>query len=529
MNHKPFGFSRNVTWTALALLGALGLLALAAACGGGAQATTASGAAATLPPVTLPPAATAGLADDPTAAPLLNAADLVYLGAFRVPSGDSQGCNWSTGEHCFTYGRVFAFNPLANTLYFGGHAWVGGAGEVSIPAALDLSATAAVLQDIADLADGVEVDPGESNGQGPFSALVYAGRLIVSGSTYYDADGTQVNTHGVSGFDFSVDDDFQGWYRFDPAVVANPRSIGGYMTLIPAEWQALLGAPALTGNCCLSIISNSSAGPAVTAFDPAQVGVVNPIPGETLLFYPLDHPLAAVDTQNNLFNLATHMGGVAFPTGTRSVLFFGRQGTGPYCYGTGDECNDPVDGSKGTHAYPYRHQVWAYDANDLLAVKQWLRQPWEVQPYAVWELTEMDDTGSAGISGMVFDPQRNRVYITEDYGDEPVVHVYQIETPPVVRLNGRPADRAIHLTWQVSAAVPLSATWQISYLGGPGSPPSPISGLDAELRAFSLSQLTNYIPYSLTLNAMLEAAPLLTATLRLAPTDRIMFLPLAER
>jgi hypothetical protein len=116
------------------------------------------------------------------------------------------------------------------------------------------------------------------------------------------------------------------------------------------------------------------------------------------------------------------------------VLFFGRQGTGPYCYGTGDECNDPVDGSKGTHAYPYRHQVWAYDANDLLSVKEGQRQPWEIQPYAIWALSEMNNDGSAGITGMVFDPASKRIYITENYGDEPAVHVYQIHAPE----NGRP-------------------------------------------------------------------------------------------
>ncbi len=362
-------------------------------------------------------------------APLVGPANLVYLGTFRVPQGDSQGCNWSTGEHCFTYAGVFGYNPGHNSLFFSGHPWVGGVGEVSIPDTISLDETAAVLQDIADLADGVQVDPGEVNGQGPSAGLVHHERLVISGSTYYDADYTQVNTHGVSGFDFSIPDDFLGWYRFDPALAANPRSIGGYMAPIPTEWQPLLGGPALTGNCCLSIISNSSAGPAVTVFDPDDVGVADPIPGETLLFYPLSDPLAPVDTQNTLFNLATHMGGMAFPTGTRSVLFFGRQGTGPYCYGTGEECDDPADSSKGTHAYPYRHQVWAYDANDLLKVRSGEYQPWQVQPYAVWALDEMNSDGSAGITGAVFDPASRRVYITENYGDEPVVHVYQINIP----------------------------------------------------------------------------------------------------
>ncbi|WP_297636486.1 hypothetical protein [Caldilinea sp.] len=53
-------------------------------------------------------------------------------------------------------------------------------------------------------------------------------------------------------------------------------------------------------------------------------------------------------------------------------------------------------------------------------------RPWEVQPYAVWRLTEMDAVGGASIAGAAFDPDAGRLYITEQYGDEPVVHVYRV-------------------------------------------------------------------------------------------------------
>jgi len=158
------------------------------------------------------------------------------------------------------------------------------------------------------------------------------------------------------------------------------------------------------------------------------VGSTDPVPATPVLYYPLEHPLAPVSTQNDYFNLTTQIVGVAFPPGTRSLLFFGRHGTGPYCYGTGEECNDPVDPYQGTHAYPYVHQVWAYDALDLLAVKNGTKQPWEPRPYALWRLSEMDATGSATIAGATFDPASGRVFITERYGEEPIVHVYQIET-----------------------------------------------------------------------------------------------------
>ena len=39
--------------------------------------------------------------------------------------------------------------------------------------------------------------------------------------------------------------DFTGFVRFDS--VAPSRSVGGYITQVPVEWQAALGGTALTG------------------------------------------------------------------------------------------------------------------------------------------------------------------------------------------------------------------------------------------------------------------------------------------
>jgi len=129
------------------------------------------------------------------------------------------------------------------------------------------------------------------------------------------------------------------------------------------------------------------------------------------------------------------MGGMAFPPGSRSLLFIGRQGLGPYCYGVGSDCGDPADNSKGTHAYPYQHQVWAYDANDLLAVKNGQKLPWEVQPYATWSLDDMDTSGGAAIRGAGYDPSLGRLYIAQAYGDEPRIDVYQITVPAPITLR----------------------------------------------------------------------------------------------
>jgi hypothetical protein len=318
-------------------------------------------------------------------------------------------------------GYALGYDTAQHGRYFGGHDWYQNLCEIGIPATIALTQTASILQNCTDVAEGrlslIDQDSIKLGG-----SLIYNGRLIVSAYSYYDADGSQALSHFVSDPDLSIQGNVSGPYQ-----VGNWAGIvSGYMALIPPEWRTAFGGPALTGNCCLSIISRTSYGPAVSVFNPNDVGRLDPVPATPVLYYPQDHPLAAWDANSPYFNGSTHIVGVAFPPGSRSVLFFGRQGVGPFCYGTGAECNDPVDSSKGTHAYPYVHQLWAYDALDLLAVKDGTRQPWEAKPYALWQLGEMDVSGGPDMAGMTYDPDSGRVYITEMYGESPAVHVYQI-------------------------------------------------------------------------------------------------------
>jgi hypothetical protein len=78
----------------------------------------------------------------------------------------------------------------------------------------------------------------------------------------------------------------------------------------------------------------------------------------------------------------------------------------------------------------------------------------------------------------------------------------------------------------VTAGLPVTTTWQISYAGPPGDQPSPITGLPEPTRAFNLTGLANYTPYTITLNAMLDGSPTLTDTIMAMPTDLNVLLPL---
>jgi len=160
-------------------------------------------------------------------------------------------------------------------------------------------------------------------------------------------------------------------------------------------------------------------------------------PATPVVGYPSSNPLSGWNTTNPYFNGTTRVTGIVFPSGTQSVLFFGRHGVGHLLLWRGAECNDPADSSKGTHAYPYKYQIWAYDANDLLAVKNGTKQQWEPRPYAVWNfnLPFESTNGAHKIGGVDYDPSTGRIYVAqgcEDANCGPIIHVFEVNvgTPP---------------------------------------------------------------------------------------------------
>ena len=90
---------------------------------------------------------------------------------------------------------------------------------------------------------------------------------------------------------------------------------------------------------------------------------------------------------------------------------------------------------------------------------------------------------------------------------------------------GISADQSIHLGWRANITLPLTTTWTISYDGPAGSLSSPITGLPEPTRLYTLTGLTDYTPYTVTLNAMLDNTPFLTDTVTVMPTDNAIYLP----
>jgi hypothetical protein len=367
--------------------------------------------------------------------------DLEYRGAFRVPA-ENHGDSFSYG------GQTLAFKPGTNTLLVGSRH--GTVAEVTIPspvvaARLEELPRAAYVQPFRDPADGHLRDIAEDD-VNLDGLLVHDGRLYGTGLIYYDAGHAQRLTHFGRSLDLSRPDVHRVVQLGD---TGKAGFVAGYMASVPPEWRTALGGAAVTGQCCIPIVGRTSWGPSLFSWNPTDLGRRDPVPVTPLLYYTQQHPtLGSWEGSNATYGGTTQIAGVAILNGTRTVLFAGRNGLGPFCYGvgTGDLrkatergpdgeklCYDPTSSDKGQHAYPYRLQFWAYDVTDFAAVRSGRKQPWEVVPYAVWPF-ELPALGQPQprLGRLTYDAAGRRLFITElfaepdEYAYRPLIHVYTI-------------------------------------------------------------------------------------------------------
>lgn len=380
----------------------------------------------------------------------LYSTDFTYVGAFRVPNRG--GAEAST----FDYGGT-ALGLGTNELYLVGHTYQQRSAAISIPTPVNTTTLsslneATLTQSFSDITDGkrTDVDPTPETGIEIGGQFVYGSKLIVTAYSYYDGAGDAIYSH------------FHHSPTLATGSVTGPYLVGtdahytsGYMAAIPSEWQTAFGGTTLTGMCCLSITSYQSNGPSATVFDPDTTTQT----GTRVLGYPLANPLRDPSSTNSVYNLTSKISGLIFPPNTRTVLFIGRHGTGTYCYGgVPSPCTDPADDTSGTHAYPYVYQMWAYDANDLVAVKNGTQNQYDPEPYSVWTFTlpfEGNDTRNY-LGGAAYDATNKKLYISQKGTDStsPLIHVFNVDTgsallpgPSNVRWRPRPRRRR-NRTWK---------------------------------------------------------------------------------
>lgn len=356
---------------------------------------------------------------------LVTRTDLNYEGSFRVPYGDG-----STESSLSWGGAGLGYNPANDSLFITGHNWHQLTAEISIPepARSDSSSAlpqASFLQQpedatddrLASISSPSDLTFGRIGGY-----LVDGDELIVSGYNFYDAQDQQVSSHLLTDIDLGSSSDF-----VPLSDEVQPRWLSGAMTNIPESWRAAFGGDTfMTGLSGVSIVSNSSVGPSAATFSKDSLTGGND--AELVLGYPLSDPLGEYGEQSEIWNGTSEVRGMVFPDGTSSVLYFGTHGVGEFCYGTGGACGDPVELAQGTHAYPYRYQVWAYDAADLASVHAGEAAPESVEPYDVWELTLPYSPQQTEIGGATYDAATGRIFVSQAFadGDHPVIHVFTL-------------------------------------------------------------------------------------------------------
>lgn len=422
---------------------------------------------------------------------LLQPNDLTYIGSFKVPLGDLGGPAYRGLNYG---GEAIAYNPDNNSLFITGHASDKLVAEISIPPLVnsknlsDLN-RAIVLQNLADIAEGninkVQEDGTTDIGNGAKigGLLKYGNKLIAGVYSYYDGQYLATRSHFTSGLKLATTGDFSGMLKVGnkPDPVPNAGMIGGYMAPIPPAWQQRLGGKVLSGISTLAILGRTSSGSAAFAIDPDAFSKEVIAPATALLYYPLtNQTIGTYQTSGTLYNKGTHHVGIFFPSGTRSILYTGRQGLGPACYGQGTNieiehgnkynydppkntcmgvpmtdtqnpcCYDPLNLGKGPHAYPYSEYVWAYDAEDLERVRLGGRivdnpspnlvdgllptstetyKPWHIKPYAYWSMTyPFTSTRSITNGAAAYDDTNQILYLAQGAveGDMPVIHAYKL-------------------------------------------------------------------------------------------------------
>jgi len=97
-------------------------------------------------------------------------------------------------------------------------------------------------------------------------------------------------------------------------------------------------------------------------------------------------------------------------------------------------------------------------------------------------------------------------------------------------LRGSGRDRVIHLDWRVNAELPAAATWHIDYYTTAVTAPFTATDPVSATRVYTLTDhVYNYQWYTVTVKAMSDTTVVVSDTVRVMPTDRLLWLPLVLR
>ncbi len=455
---------------------------------------------------------------DPASLPLIQIGALEYQGAFSIPGGE-QGesrADYSAGQ--------IAYNRANDSLFIAGFSLDGAIAEVSIPALVnstDVNAlnSATYLQDFFQVLSKTP-DSNPQNIDRITGLFFYEEKLIVNGLEYYDAPANNTQTTLV--LDNASDmagSTIEGYYELQGAA-----HIAGWMSPVPAQWQGLLGGTTIAGNSSkYPIAGRQSMGPSAFVFDPSALSGApsGVLPTTTLLDFDLTNPLYAdyssygnayynlvevngttppghtfedadaVVGANNLWTSESQASYGFIVPGTSTYMTLGASGGRESGIGykaaqsDGNVCGGPCT----YDADDVDNYYWLWDVNDLVAVKNGTKQPYEVRPYSYGALdmpfqTDLFTGGTPEhhpITGGAYDPASGRLYLTlydsgsiGAFDQLPLVVVYELNVL-IQGVSGdfdsdTDVDGADFLAWQRNGSVGSLSDWEAGFgatsLGG---------------------------------------------------------------
>ena len=355
--------------------------------------------------------------------PLLQPNQIQYLGTIQIPSPNGMpaaGIGW--GE---------------NGTFLAAH---GRAGEGYVLQRYNLTSPGTVATPV-----GPSIRPNLSgfNNQNDlrlYGTLQVNGKVLFAASADYNGDGG-VQTAMVASMDTSFGSRTTPQGTTAIPSWANQRGMVGWFALIPQEWRQLLGGyDVFSGTNTKSIVSNDTIGTGFVAFNSVAVNGSGPITtGKYMLFGDGTEPSSLqLWTSNGRYGAGENVNtaGAAIIPGTRTLLYFGHQGTGTQWYGDAQGGRDPCNPYQGDHAYPYEFQAWAFDMRDIVAVRNGQKSPSAPRPYATrpgqngWNFFGWKLNGPTGncqrtmYTSAFYDYTTNRIYMGQT--DSSLLHVWQV-------------------------------------------------------------------------------------------------------
>jgi len=388
----------------------------------------------------------------PVSAQLIQPADLVYQGAFRLPEGPEEiGWEWSGAAMTYApdgdpHGPADGF---PGSIFGTGHNWNQYVSEISIPIPV-VSAdknvnglnTAATLQESHNIRGNLF----------PEFEIPHAGL------EYLPAQGEQ--TRGKLYFCWAQHmgegetNPSHGWSELD---LSNPQTAGAwrigdywnyvttdYIFAIPQDW-----ADANTPGMYLATGrfrdgGQGGQGPSLFAYGPWNEGHP-PAPGSTLPTVPLllygNAYTPGSPTMDNYHHSDEWSGGAWLTAGSKSaVIFVGTKGRGKCWYGCPDGTvwpdeppYPPACPDRGWWSTVFEGQIIFYDPADLAAVARDAMETWEPQPYATLNIDEYlyhleSSQQKHHLGAASFDRERGLLYVFEPLadGDKSLIHAWRI-------------------------------------------------------------------------------------------------------